>query len=84
MPNYNIREVYKWSDSTVVLHWLQGNGNHKTPITWRYVNNIQSPVDIGSRGSNISVTTFSQRSVTFFVNVEYILGNISRISVQRV
>ena len=26
-PNYNIREVYGWSNSTILLHWLQDNGS---------------------------------------------------------
>ena len=64
--NYNIRKAYGWSDSTIVLHWLQGNGsykqlvhnivkyiNSKTPITWKYVGTIQNPTNIGDRGSNI-------------------------------
>ena len=29
LPNYNIKVVYGWSDSTVVLHWLQGSGSYK-------------------------------------------------------
>ena len=27
LPNHNIRKVHGLSDSTVVLHWLQGNGS---------------------------------------------------------
>ena len=27
--------------------------NSKTPITWRYVDTIQNPADVRSRGSNI-------------------------------
>ena len=29
LPNHNIREVHGWSDSTVVLDWLQDNGSYK-------------------------------------------------------
>ena len=63
LPNHNIREVHGWSDSTVVLYWMQGNGsykqfvcnrvsytNSKPEINWKYVDTIQNPVDIGSRG----------------------------------
>ena len=28
LPNYNIREVYGWSDTAVVLHWLHGNESY--------------------------------------------------------
>lgn len=65
-PNYNIGEVYRWSDSTVVLDWLESNESYKqfvhnrakyisskTPITFSYVYTIQNLAEIGSRGSNI-------------------------------
>lgn len=29
LPNYSIREVYGWLNSTVVLDWLQCNGSYK-------------------------------------------------------
>ena len=40
LPNHNIREVHGWSDSTVVLHWLQGNGSYKQFVHSRvsYIN----------------------------------------------
>ena len=63
LQNHNIREVYGWSDSTVVLHWLQGNEsykqfvhnrapyiNSKSEINWKYVDPIHNPADLGSRG----------------------------------
>ena len=63
LPNHNIREVRGWSDSTVVLHWLQvsrsykqfvhsrvSNINSKSEINWKYVDNIHNPEDLGSRG----------------------------------
>ena len=27
--NYNVREIFGWTDSTVVLHWFSGNGEYK-------------------------------------------------------
>ena len=66
LPNHNIREVHGWSDSTVVLHWLQGNGsykqfvhnrvsyiNSKSEINWKHVDTIHNPADLGSRGCNV-------------------------------
>ena len=56
LQNYNIREVYGWSDSTVVLHFVHSRVkyiNSKTPITWRYADTIQNPADIKTEGSNI-------------------------------
>ena len=29
LPSQNIREVHGWSDSAVILHWLQGNRSYK-------------------------------------------------------
>ena len=28
-PDYNIHEIFGRTDSTVVLHWLSGNGEYK-------------------------------------------------------
>ena len=65
-PNNNIRKVYGWSVSTVVLHGLQSNGsykqfvhnrvkyvNSKTLIAWRYVNTTHNSAYVGSRESSI-------------------------------
>ena len=62
--SHNVREVYGWSDSTVVMRWLQGHRsnkqfvhkivkyiNSKMPISWRCLDTIQNPADIGSGGS---------------------------------
>ena len=27
--NYNVREIFGWTNSTVVLHWFSGNGEYK-------------------------------------------------------
>ena len=65
-PNNNIRKVYGWSVSTVVLQGLQSNGsykqfvhnrvkyvNSKTLIAWRYVNTTHNSAYVGSRESSI-------------------------------
>ena len=62
LANLNIRIVFGWTDSTVVLHWLEKHGNYnqfvnngvdkikeKDFITWRQVSNNENPADIGSR-----------------------------------
>ena len=59
----NIRNVFGWTDSTVVLHWLKKNGNYnqfvnnrvdkikkKDYITWRHVPTNENTADIGSNG----------------------------------
>ena len=63
LTNLTIRNVFGWTDSTVVLHWLVGSGNSsqfvknrvdkikgKDYITWRHVPTYQNSTDIGSRG----------------------------------
>ena len=62
LANMNIRNAFGWTDSTVVLHWLEKNGNYnqfvnnrvdkineKDYITWRDVPTNEKPADIGSR-----------------------------------
>ena len=65
LSHLKITAVHGWSDSTVVLHWLQGNGtykqfvqnrldhiNSKPPIQWHYIGTDENPADIRSRGCN--------------------------------
>ena len=63
----NIRSVVGWTDSTVVLCWLNQSESYKPfvanraskikqndYIKWKYVPTKQNPADIGIRGSFIS------------------------------
>ena len=63
----NIRSITGWTDSTVVLDWLNRQGLYKQfeanrvtkilekeYIKWYYVPTKQNPADIGSRGSLLS------------------------------
>ncbi len=58
-------DIYAWSDSTVVLNWLEGNprrfktyvGNRVSDIVacipqsrWGHVKGLENPADCGSRG----------------------------------
>ena len=60
-----LKDVYAWTDSTVVLNWIVGNprrfktfvGNRVSelvdnvpPSCWRHVNGIENPADCASRG----------------------------------
>ena len=62
----NIKSVTCWTDSTVVLQWLNDKGRYKVFvanrvskilerkfIAWKYVSTKQNPADIGSRGSPV-------------------------------
>ena len=60
LTNMNVRNVFGWTDSAVVLHWLEKNGNYnqfvnnrvdkikeKDYITWRQVPTNEKPAEIG-------------------------------------
>ena len=61
----SLRDVYAWTDSTIVLNWLSGNprrfksyvGNKVSsiieripPDRWNHVNGTENPADCASRG----------------------------------
>ena len=63
----NVRSVTVWTDSTVVLYWLNEKGNYrqfvenkvnkiteKEFINWCYIPTKENLVDIASRGSLIA------------------------------
>ena len=64
LENLPIRNVFGWLDSTVALHWIKGNGEHKQFVSnhvrkikeidyiqWRYVPTDENISDMGSRGA---------------------------------
>ena len=64
LKNQNVESVTEWSDSLVVLHWLNGQGSYnqfvrnrvnkileRDDISWQYVPMRDNPADKGSRGS---------------------------------
>ena len=63
IPGLKINSIHGWCDSTVVLHWMLGNGTYKqfvsnrvskmrskVHIDWKYVSTKMNAADIGSRG----------------------------------
>ena len=63
LSRFPIRKLVAWSDSTVALHWIKGNGNYKefvrnrvtkinakNDVSWRHIGTEENPADIGSRG----------------------------------
>ena len=67
LEGYPVDQVYCWSDCTVMLHWIRGEGEYKqfvynrvckirgkNWITWRYVPTKENPADLGSRGGPVS------------------------------
>ena len=66
LDNIPTPRSYGWTDSTVVLHWIKGNGQYKQfvanrlakiqlrkEIQWRYVPTNENPADLASRGGPI-------------------------------
>ena len=66
LDNIPTPQLFGWIDSTVVLHWLKGNGQYKQfvanrvskiqlhkEIHWRYVPTSDNPADLASRGGQI-------------------------------
>ena len=67
IQNQNVKSVTGWTDSTVVLYWLNQKGNYKQFvgnrvdkirekdfIKWYYVPTKENPADLGSRGCLLS------------------------------
>ena len=63
ITGFPVNEITCWSDSTVVLYWLQGTETYKQfvanrvtkiqsheDVGWRYVPSGENPADMGSRG----------------------------------
>ena len=59
LEGYPVDQVYCWSDCTVMLHWIRGEGEYKqfvynrvckirgkNWITWRYVPTKENPADL--------------------------------------
>ena len=63
LEQFEIAKTYEWTDSSVCLHWIQGDGAYKQSVTnrlrkitekgfeWRHVPTLDNPADIGSRCS---------------------------------
>ena len=67
LEGYPRVQCYCWSDSTVALHWIRGNGEYrqfvnngvqkmrkKERIKWRYVPTKENPADLGSRRGHVN------------------------------
>ena len=67
LTGFPVESSHCWTDSSVVLHWLKGNGNYKQFITnrvrkinahpdliWKHVPTNHNPADIGSRARDTS------------------------------
>ena len=65
LKRYPVQDCYCCLDSTVALHWINGDGSYKqfvrnrvrqirekSYIKWRHVGTKENPADIGSRGCN--------------------------------
>ena len=66
LAGFPVTGVYGWLDSTVALHWINGNGEYKQfvrnrvrkiqekhYIQWGHVPTAENPADVGSRGGSV-------------------------------
>ena len=66
LTGFSVESSHCWTDSSVVLHWLKGNGDYKQFVTnrvrkinahpdliWEHVPTNHNPADIGSRARDI-------------------------------
>ena len=66
LTGFPVTSVHCWLDSTVALHWIQGDGEYRQFVAnrvrkirehevdeWRHVPTDQNPADIGSRGGDV-------------------------------
>ena len=63
LKKYPITEKFGWTDSSVALHWIRGNGKYKQfvsnrvntinekQLTWRHVPIDENPADLANRGA---------------------------------
>lgn len=70
LDNIPTPQLFGWVDSTVALHWIEGNGQYKQfvanrvakiqlykEIQWRYAPTDDNPADLASRGGQIKQET---------------------------
>ena len=64
LADFEIKEVFMWSDGGTVLHWLQRRGQYRQFVEhrvkeieqlsrdskWQYCPTAQNPADLGTRG----------------------------------
>ena len=63
LDTVNVSSVHCWSDSTVALYWINGQGEYRQFVSnrvakikdhervqWHYVSSEENPADLGSRG----------------------------------
>lgn len=68
---FPVKQVFRWLDSTVALHWTRGSGEfkqfvgnrvrqirEKDYIQWRHIPSKDNPADLGSRGGHVDNANF--------------------------
>ena len=84
MMNFQIDDVYFWTDSEIVLHWIETHSSSLTTfvsksvtgiqewsdqVSWRHVPTKQNPADIVSRGSHVK----DLRNSIWFIEPSFLL-----------
>lgn len=67
LTGFPVTSLHCWLDSTVALHWIQGDGNYRqfvansvekiqahTDVQWHHVGTTENLADLGSRGGDVN------------------------------
>ena len=75
------KDIHCWLDSTVALHWLNDNGEHRQfvanrvnkmksqeNVLWRHVPTTENPADLGSRGGSVTAAELWWKGPTWLAH----------------
>ena len=71
-----MRSVYGWTDSTVVLHWITGQGSYKQFVANRVLNQIKATAYVKWRYTGTEQRHHVLRTLKIWLKGPYWLSNL--------